>query len=42
MIAKLSFNYLIKNFKRSLVLVICIASVCSFVASKSLVEKFNL
>lgn len=39
MIIKLSFNYLIKNFKRSLILVICIASVCSFVASKSLVEK---
>lgn len=39
MITKLSFKYLMKNFKRSIVLVICIASVCSFVASKSLVEK---
>lgn len=38
MIIKLSF-ILNQNFKRSLILVICIASVCSFVASKSLVEK---
>ena len=39
MIGKLSFKYLIKKNKRSLLLVLCIASVCSFVASKSLVEK---
>lgn len=42
MIEKLSFKYLIKNFRRSLILILCVASVCSFITLKSLIEKNSI
>lgn len=39
MIKKISLKYLTKNINRTFVLILCIASVCSFIFSKSLIEK---